>query len=500
MLVDLAVDSYDVVVVGAGNAALSAALAAREQGARVLVLECAPRDGRGGNSFFTGGLVRVPFEGLDDLRALVGDLAEGQEETLEVGSYSPDEFYADIAQVTDGRADPDLVSVLATEAQPTLRWMQSKGVRFGLALGRQSFEAGGKRRFFGHAPVEFLGGGPGLMDALFTAAEKRGVDVWYKARARELVVDADGGIAGVELRREGGRLVVPARAVVLASGGFEANPEMRARYLGPNWDLVKVRGTEFNRGDGIQMALRIGAQPYGHWSGCHAVAWDVNAPPVGDRRVGDGFQKHSYPFGIVVNRLGRRFVDEGADFRNYTYAKYGKEILAQPDMLAFQIFDAKVEHLLRDEYRIAEVTRSRTSSLEELADELGIEREPFLATVAAFNAAVADGPFDPSLLDGKGTVGIDPPKSNWALPIDRPPYEGYAVTCGITFTFGGLRIDGSARVLDTDDEPIPGLFAAGELVGGLHYQNYAGGTGLTAGAVFGRIAGRCASVHARLRP
>jgi tricarballylate dehydrogenase len=225
------------------------------------------------------------------------------------------------------------------------------------------------------------------------------------------------------------------------------------------------------------------------------VAWDANAPPTGDRQVGDGYQKHSYPFGIVVNQRGLRFLDEGADLRNYTYARYGKEILAQPDMLAFQIFDAKVEHLLRDEYRIAEVSKAEADSVEELADALGIERESLGTTVAAFNAAVVDRPFDPAILDGKGTRGIAPPKSNWALPLDRPPYQGYAVTCGITFTFGGLRIDAGARVLDADDEPIPGLFAAGELVGGLFYHNYPGGTGLTSGAVFGRIAGGNASQH-----
>ena len=486
-------DPYDVVVVGAGNAALCAALSAREHGARVLVLECAPQHARGGNSFFTGGLVRFPFDGPDDLRSLVPDLADAELEAIEVGSYSPDEFYADMARLTEGLADPELVSVLAREAHPALSWMQGLGIRFGLSGRRQAFESDGKLRFWGSAPVEFAAGGRGLVDSLFAAAEKQGVEVWYRARARELVVDADGAVTGVRVRRDRTWLVAGARSVVLASGGFEANPEMRARYLGPNWDVVKVRGTEFNRGDGIAMALRIGAQPYGHWSGCHAVAWDVNAPATGDRRIGDAFQKHSYPFGIVVNKLGRRFLDEGADFRSYTYARYGREILAQPDMAAFQIFDAKVAHLLRDEYRVAEVTRAEAGSVRELAEQLGIRPDAFCETIARFNAATSDRPFDPSVLDGKGTEGIDPPKSNWALPIDRPPYEGYAVTCGITFTFGGLRIDGNARVLDADDQPIPGLFAAGELVGGLFYHNYPGGTGLTSGAVFGRIAGRGAA-------
>ena len=489
-------DAYDVVVVGAGNAALCAALSARERGASVLVLECAPREARGGNSYFTGGLVRFPFEGMDELRELVQNLPDAEADRIEVGSYSPDELYHDMARLTEGRADPALVSVLASEAYSTLHWMQSQGVGFELALRRQAFESDGVLRFFASAPLEFAGGGKGLVDALFLAAEKSGIEVRYSARAAELVFDSEGTIAGVLVHHEGVRQKLAARAVVLASGGFEANPEMRAKYLGPGWDLVKVRGTEYNRGDGLAMALRAGAQSAGHWSGCHAVAWDVNAPATGDRDVADGFQKHSYPYGIVVNRLGRRFLDEGADYRNYTYARYGREILAQPDMLAFQIFDAKVEHLLRDEYRITRVTRAESNSLGELAGQLGIETEPFVRTVSDFNDAVVDGPFDPSVLDGRRTSGIEPPKSNWAQPIDRPPYQGFAVTCGITFTFGGLRIDTDARVLDTADAPIAGLYAAGELVGGLFYHNYPGGMGLTSGAVFGRIAGRSAAAHA----
>ncbi len=488
---------YDVVVIGAGNAGLCAALSAREQGARVLVLERAPPHARGGNSYFTGGLVRFPYNGMEDVRALVSELTEHEAASIEVGSYSQEQFYADIARVTRYQADPELVAVLVSEANPTMRWMQSNGIRFGLALRRQAFEVDGIFRFWGNAPFEFVGGGVGLVDMLFTSIEQNGVDIWYNAPGRALLTGEGGAVKGVRIRRDGEVLTVEAGAVVLASGGFEANPEMRARYLGPNWDVVKVRGTEYNTGEGITMALHCGAQPWGHWSGCHAVAWDANAPPTGDRKIGDAFQKHSYPLGIVVNKLGKRFLDEGADFRNYTYAKYGKEILAQPEMLAFQIFDAKVMHLLRDEYQIRDVTKAEADTVEELAEQLEIHREGLAATIAAFNTAVMDKPFDPAILDGKGTVGIDPPKSNWALPLDSPPYVGFAVTCGITFTFGGLRVDAQARVLDTDNVPIPGLTAAGELVGGLFYHNYPGGTGLTSGAVFGRLAGQTAATQAR---
>ncbi|MEX0751122.1 MAG: FAD-dependent tricarballylate dehydrogenase TcuA, partial [Dehalococcoidia bacterium] len=318
----------------------------------------------------------------------------------------------------------------------------------------------------------------------------------YEAKATDLRIDATGRGAGLVCRTPEGRREIEARSVVLACGGFEANAEMRARYLGAGWELAKVRGTQFNTGDGIRMALDAGAMSYGHWSGCHAVAWDLNAPPYGNRNIGDLYQKHSYPFGIVVNVDGDRFVDEGADFRNYTYARYGREILRQPHRAAFQIFDAKVAHLLRDEYRIRQVSKAEADSVDALADALGIDRSGLVRTVQAFNAAVQAGEFDPTVLDGKRTEGVEPPKSNWALPIDTPPYAGYAVTCGITFTFGGLRIDESARVLDGDERPIRGLYAAGELVGGLFYFNYAGGSGLMAGSVFGRIAGASAGVYA----
>ena len=288
---------------------------------------------------------------------------------------------------------------------------------------------------------------------------------------------------------------IAADAVVLACGGFEANPEMRARYLGPGWELAKVRGTRFNTGDGIRMALEAGAVPWGHWSGSHAVGWDRNAPDFGDLAVGDGFQKHSYPFGIMINADGLRFVDEGADFRNYTYAKYGRVILAQPHQFAWQIFDQKVVHLLRDEYRIRQVTKVTADTLEELLPKLeGVNAERGLATIQAFNAAVqTDVPFNPNVKDGRRTEGLEIPKSNWATTIDAPPYEAYQVTCGVTFTFGGLRITTDGQVIDSDGARMPGLFAAGELVGGLFYFNYPGGTGLMSGSVFGRIAGIVAS-------
>ncbi len=482
----------DVIVVGAGNAAFCAALAAREQGAKVTVLERAPEGERGGNSRFTAGAFRFAYNGIEDLRQLMPDLTEQEIANSDFGTYPEEQFFDDLGRVTEYRTDPDLAELLVKRSKETLVWMHSKGVRFIPMWGRQAFKIDGKFKFWGGIVLEAWGGGPGLSDMLFAAAAREGVEILYEARAVSLLYDDT--VHGVRIRHKGKAVDIESGAVVLASGGFEANTEWRTRYLGPGWDLAKVRGTRFNTGDGIRMALEVGAMPWGNWSGCHAVGWERNAPPFGDLSVGDNFQKHSYPLGIMLNGRGERFVDEGADLRNYTYAKYGRVILQQPGQFAWQVFDNKVIPLLRNEYRIRQVTRARADSLEELVQKLeDVDAQRALETIKEYNAAVrTDIPFNPAVKDGRCTEGLAIPKSNWANTIDEPPFEAYAVTCGITFTFGGLRIDEQARIIDGDGIPIPGLYAAGELVGGLFYFNYPGGTGLMSGSVFGRIAGTSA--------
>jgi tricarballylate dehydrogenase len=489
----MAPPAWDVVVVGGGNAAMCAALSARAEGARVLVLEKAPEAWRGGNGFFTAGGFRFAFKSFEELRELVGDLSDQEVASIEVDPYPEDTYYDDLMRVTEDCADPDMALTLVRESQPTVRWMRDHGIRWIPMFGRQAFKVGDRFRFWGGLVLEAVGGGPGLIDMEYAAATKAGIDVRFEAKAVRLVTDDRGRVTGVVVRTPAGTETIDTGAVVLAAGGFEANPEMRTRYLGPNWELARVRGTPYNTGDGIRMALDIGALPWGHWSGCHSVQWDLNAPPHGDRKVGDNFQKHSYPLGIIVNLRGERFVDEGADFRNYTYVKYGRAVIEQPRRAAVQIFDQKVIHLLREEYRIREVTRAEDATLEGLAGKLDIDVEGLLRTVRAYNAAVQPGTFNPAVKDGKSTRGLTPPKSHWALPLDSPPYVGYAVTTGITFTFGGLRIAADGQVIDCEQRQIQGLYAAGELVGGLFYHNYPGGAGLMAGAVFGRIAGRAAA-------
>ena len=485
---------YDVIVVGAGNAALCAALAAREHCQKILVLERAPEEESGGNSRFTAGLLRIVYNGAEDMQRLIADLSPEVLAQTDFGTYTEEQFFDDMARITEYRCNPDLTELLVKRSFDTALWMRSKGVRFTAAWGRQAFKFEGKFKFWGGLTLEAVGGGPGLVESLTSSARKQGIDVWFNARALSLVAD-DEGVHGVRVKYNGKTQEVRAKAVVLAAGGFQANPEWRTRYLGPGWELAKVRGTRFNTGDGIRMALDAGAAAVGNWSGCHAVAWERNAPETGDLAVGDQFQKHSYPWGVYINALGRRFVDEGADFRNYTYAKYGRVVLEQPGQFAWQIFDRKVKHLQRDEYKIRQITKVVADSIEEFATKLeGVNAEQFLKTIAEYNKAVRrDIPFNPNIKDGRRTEGLAVDKSNWANPVDEPPFEGYAVTCGLTFTFGGVRITTEAEVLNTDYQPIRGLYAAGELVGGLFYFNYPGGSGLTSGAVFGRIAGTSAA-------
>src|SRR5215470_16887367 len=403
--------SYDVIVVGGGNAAMCAALSAQEHRARVLVLEKAPEAWRGGNGFFTAGGFRFAFKSFEELCELT-DLADEEKAVMEVDPYTEDNFYDDLMRVTEDQADPDMAMLVVRESQATVRWMRDRGIRWIPMFGRQAYKVGDKFRFWGGLVLEAVGGGPGLIDMHYASAARAGIEVRFEAKATRLVTDERGAVTGVVVRSPARTETIEAKAVVLASGGFEANAEMRTRYLGQDWELARVRGTPYNTGDGIRMALEVGAQPWGHWSGCHAVQWDLNAPWHGDRKVGDNFQKHSYPLGLIVNLRGERFVDEGADFRNYTYVRFGREVIKQPRRTAFQIFDQKVLPLLREEYRIREVTRAEDPTIEGLARKLEIDVAGFVKTVKDFNAAVmSEVPFNPAVKDSRGTRGLSLPKS-----------------------------------------------------------------------------------------
>jgi tricarballylate dehydrogenase len=480
---------HDVIVVGAGNAALAAAVSAREQGARrVLVLEKAPRELRGGNTHYSGGLLRLAFDRADDLRALVPD-AERVVPGFFAGvePYPRKLFLADLRRVTEGRTDPELAELLVDRSHDTACWMARQDIEMEPAVSLSAVKVGETIRWSPGAVIRARHEGVGLSAMWFRAAERRGIEIRYDAAVVRLRQDRRGRVRGVVVRERDGFADLSARAVVLGCGGFEANPEWRARYLGRPWDHAKVRGTRYNTGDGLRMALELGALPHGQWTGCHSTPIDADAPAHGDRTLTDKTNRLSYPYGVLVNARGLRFVDEGEDFQFYTYARLGGVILNEPGGVGWQIFDAKVAHLLEARYTTG--TPAVAEALDALVAQLPVDQAACRRTLEAYNAAVSEGRFDPTVRDALSTRGLAPAKSNWAQRLDTAPFVAYAVTGGITFTFGGVRVNDRAQVVSTSWAPIAGLYARGEMVGGLFHGNYPGGTGLMSGAVFGRLAG-----------
>jgi tricarballylate dehydrogenase len=484
----------DVVVVGAGNAALTAALAAREAGAQVLVLEKAPYEDRGGNSRFTGGIVRFAHDGLKDIIPLVPDLTKVEIAHLEVQPYSVETYVNDIMRLSEGKADPSLTSVLVNNSYQTIQWMQTLGVSF--ELYQTAVRQGDRIYFPAGAVIQFWSGGPGLTHRLFRAAEGRGIDVVYDAPVIDFLTDAEGHVHGVRAQTPEGLMDIHAGAVILACGGFEASDERRARYLGAEWEKVHVRGTRHNTGELLDRLEALGALLGGHLDGAHAVPVDAGSPEVGDLNLGDLTARLSYPLGIMVNRDARRFIDEGIDFKSYSYTVMGPEILRQPGGIAYQIFDQQTVERLEPRYSSGSPP-AIADTIEALAEKLGLNPGALVRTVQAYNDAVEDGTFNPAIKDGKRTRGIEPAKTNWALPLEKPPFVAYGVCCGITFTYGGVMVNNAGEVLHGNGSPIPGLYAAGEITAGIFYHNYPSGSGLMLGAVFGRIAGMSAAAFAR---
>ncbi len=487
-------EKFDVIVVGAGNAAFAAALAARQEGTRVLVLEKASQKLRGGNTRFSGGLFRCTYNNVNELMPIVRDYDNPA--TVALDPYTSADYQRDLERVTGGRADPELSALLIAQSHDTVRWMADLGIpwEFNRAVGAVTIPGSARVKLPAGAALRVKGEGVILSSAWFRIAEDAGVKIVYETLAQRIVTGSDGRVTGIEVRSPDGVEELSCRALVLASGGFQANPEMRTAYLGPHWSLVKVRGTKFNTGEMTRAALAVGAQSYGEWSGCHATPIDADAPTYGELRLTDRTNRLSYPFSVMVNLDGERFTDEGADFNLYTYARMGREILQQRSSVIFQVFDQQTVPLLETRYNTG--TPVTANTFPELAERiaeryrsLNFRKDAFVNTLEAYNDAVQDGVFNPDILDGKHTSGLRPEKTNWATQLDRPPFVAYPVTLGITFTFGGIRINTNAEVIDHLGRPIPGLFATGEMTGGFFYINYPAGAGLMRGAVFGRIAG-----------
>lgn len=492
---------YDVVVAGAGNAAMAAAMAAHRDGASVLVLEKAPRALRGGNTRYSGGLFRVAFEKFEDICAVVGD--NDDPGTVDLPIYSPDDFRHDINRLCQGKSDPVLLDTMVENSLSAVQWMADLGVRFQFnRLSALTKDEKGRDRVPHGGPLRTVDDGISLSEDWFRIVDEAGIPVLYETMAVGIVKDDGGRVVGMRVRDAEGERVIDCRAAIIASGGFGSDPAMRAAYLGPNWTNVKVRGTRFNTGEMIREMIRAGAESFGDWAVCHATPIDFDAPAYGDLKLTDKTNRLSYPFSLMVNLEGERFIDEGEDIKILTYAKTGRQILEQRAEIAIQVFDSKVTHLLEPRYETADPIVADT--LEALADgiverygHLDFDRARFLETVAAFNAAVQDGEFVPDHKDGKPTKGLEPEKTNWAQRIDTPPYYAYSAACGLTFTFGGVKVSTDAEVTDILGRPLPGLFATGEVLGGFFYHNYPAGSGLARGAVFGRIAGENAAKYAR---
>ncbi|MDB5639399.1 MAG: pyridine nucleotide-disulfide oxidoreductase family protein [Bradyrhizobium sp.] len=489
-------NTFDVIVVGAGNAALAAAVSAKENGAeRVVVVEKAPREMRGGNTHWSGGVLRFAFDDPREIGELLPDVEEQFENFYEgVSPYSQDDFHGDLMRVTSGRTDPVLSKILVSNSFDTVKWMKKVGgIKMEPAITLSAVKKGNVMVWARGLVVRAEHEGVGLSRSWFSTAERLGIKIRYGAAATELLVGDDGRISGVKVRDDDGISVLNARSVVLGCGGFEANVQMRTQHIGPLVGAAKVRGTPHNQGDGLRMAMNIGAMPWGQWSGCHATPISADWGEFAPRELTDRSNRLSYVYGIMLNRKGRRFVDEGEDGALFTYAKFGRAILAEPGAKAWQIFDSRVIHLLEPRYQTSKPITANT--LEGLIEQLDIDdKAQALKTVDEYNACAReiDG-FDPTKKDGHCSKGLALEKTNWALRIAKPPVYAYSATGGITFTFGGLKVNQSAQVIGTDWRPIKGLFCCGEMVGGLFYDNYPAGTGLVSGATFGRIAGRSAA-------
>ena len=483
-------DSYDAIVVGCGIAGLSAAVSAGQAGARVALLERAPKDDRGGNTRYTESFWRMRSVDAvsEDFEARFAENAGGHlDPAIVAESAWPYGQWPGLLRGL-GFIDPELVTTLADNAGPTLRWLTGFGVEFDFLPNYFITESTTRM-----APA---GGGLALVEALAAQAELTPdrIAVRYETTARRLLQDDRGRVIGLEAALAGNRTVrLHAPAVVLASGGFQGNPEMLSRYVGPQSQFIRpvARGGYYNRGEGIRMALAVGAAPCGDYGSFHA-------QPVDPRSGRHEPVVLNYPYGILVNHAGERFADEAPATVDASYEAVSRRIMAQPEGIAFAITDARLEDVpnWRKSVR-SDRAPVEAETLAGLAEALGIDGERLARTVAAYNdSCPGEAGFRPLALDGCATRGLSPRKSNWARPVDRPRFRGWPIIAANCFTFGGLKIDPGARVLNMDGEAIPGLYAAGETAG-LYYRTYTGSTSVMRGAVFGRIAGLGAAARGR---
>ncbi len=482
--------SKKIIIVGSGNAALSAGIASLEKGAEVVIYEKAEKKMAGGNTKYTAGAMRFSYESGEQLIDLLENPNDVRLKHTDFGSYTQQKFRNDLLNFNDGRPLSWEQEILVSKSLETIQWLSSHNVKFEPIYSRQSFIKEGKYIFWGGLTLASENEGVGLFNQELSAFLSMGGKIFYESPVTNLLLKKN-KVVGICV----GDKKIKADSVILASGGFEANDNLRKSFIGEDWLKAKVRGTPHNTGDGLTMALEIGAMKHGLYGGCHATPMDLHMKNYGgldlEPKERKNYRKICYFLGIMINAKGQRFLDEGKNFRNYTYAQYGRKVLEQPGHFAWQIFDSKVFDLLYEEYRFHDAHFVEGKSIEKLIEKMdGIDKIKTRETIDEYNKAVdLTTPFDPTTLDGKSTKGLEIKKSNWAQRIDKGPFKAFPVTGGITFTYGGLKINAQGSVLNKNNKPISGLFACGELVGGVFFNGYPGGSGLTSGAVFGRIAG-----------
>ncbi len=490
----------DVVIVGSGNAALCAGIAALENGSKVTILEIADEKEWGGNSRYTAGAMRFAYDSIDDIKPLLLHPEDEKLKITDFGSYTKDKFLADLQHFNEDVSLTDLQKYLVENSLTTLQWLGSHNIKFAPIYSRQSFLKDGRYVFWGGLSLEAEGEGDGLVHEELKEFKRLGGEIIFGAGVSNISMKSK-QVSEIHYTKGDIHYSIFTKAVVLACGGFESNKELREKYLGPNWGKAKVRGTRHNMGHGLTMATDCGAALNGYFGGCHATPMDLNMPDYGNLTIPHIERKHyrkiSYLYGIMLNAHGIRFVDEGLDLRNYTYAQFGKAVLEQPDQLAWQIFDAKVWDILYGEYKTHDASFEIADTLEDLVEKIhGVDKTQALKTIQEFNASVDESNvFDPTIKDGRSTNNLSLNKTNWANKLDTPPFRAFPVTGGITFTYGGVKINSNSEVLNEKGEPIRGLYACGEMAGGIFFYGYPGGSGLTSGAVFGRNAGYSASKY-----
>jgi tricarballylate dehydrogenase len=485
-------ETCDIIVIGGGSAAFEAAVAARQAGAeRVVMLEKASEAEYGGNARYSGTGFRFVHAGADEIRAFLPNIDATLFRSMVIAPYGADDFMADLDRMTQGRMDRALARLLVDQSNAAVHWIRQAGIKWEPL--KEHANVDGKRYFERGIAIHVAGGGIGQLTQWRQIAQRLGIEIRFDSPVA--VVHGDlRQVEGVGVSAPHGRYDLTAKALIACAGGFQANPEMRARYLAGHTDLMKVRGSRHDTGEVLRMLIDLGARTAGHWQSGHMSPIDAHAPDFETAQHADGRgntqSRYDYPFGISVNALGLRFFDEGEAQHSYTYAKTGRAVLAQPGAIAYQIYDQAGLECLRYPHHKASFVEAPT--IAELAVKIGIAPEVLTHTVAEFNRAAApDTPFDPTRPDGKSTKGLAIPKSNWACPIAAPPFRAYPVTGGITFTFGGVAVDRNAQVINTIDQPIRGLYASGDIVG-LFFHNYPSFTGQTRNAVLGKLAGTAA--------